>query len=81
VKLFDVGSAEELATLLLVHPQELAEVSFNRGKLYRSHRIRKVNGTLRTSPRAARSIKAVAAENKPTHSRKCRTPWGAFMVA
>jgi len=48
VKLFDVGSAEELAKLLLVHPQELAEVSFHRGKLYRSHRIRKANGTLRT---------------------------------
>jgi RNA-directed DNA polymerase len=47
VKLFDIGSTEELAKMLLVHPLELTEVSFNRGKLYRSHRIRKANGTLR----------------------------------
>jgi RNA-directed DNA polymerase len=47
VKLFDIGSKDELAKLLLVHPLELEEVSFNRGKLYRSHRIRKANGTLR----------------------------------
>ena len=47
MKLFDIGSAEELAKVLLVHPLELEEVSFNRGKLYRSHRIRKANGALR----------------------------------
>jgi RNA-directed DNA polymerase len=47
VRLFDISSKEELAKLLLIHPAELAGVSFNRGKYYRSLRVRKSNGTLR----------------------------------
>jgi len=47
VTLFGISTAEALAKLLLVHPLELEEVTFNRGKLYRSHRIRKENGKLR----------------------------------
>jgi RNA-directed DNA polymerase len=47
VKLFDIGSTEELARLLLVHPSELEQVVFSRGKLYRSQRIRKASGALR----------------------------------
>lgn len=47
MKLFDISGRDELAKLLLVHPLELESVNFNRGKLYRSHRIRKANGTPR----------------------------------
>lgn len=47
MKLFNISSKEELAKLLLVHPLEIVAVSFNRGTLYRSHRIRKANGTVR----------------------------------
>jgi RNA-directed DNA polymerase len=48
VRLFDIGSAEELAKLLLVHPIELREVSVGRSRFYRTHRIRKANGSFRT---------------------------------
>jgi RNA-directed DNA polymerase len=47
LKLFDIGSTEEVAKLLLVHALELEQVCFDRGKLYRSHRIRKANGSVR----------------------------------
>ena len=48
MKSFDIETLADLAKLLLVHPQELADVSFNRGKYYRVQRIPKTNGTFRT---------------------------------
>jgi RNA-directed DNA polymerase len=47
LRLFDISNKEELAKLLLIHPIELEGVCFNRGKLYRSSRTQKSNGTLR----------------------------------
>jgi RNA-directed DNA polymerase len=48
VSLFDIDSVAKLAGLLSVQPSELELASLNRGKLYRSYRIRKANGTFRT---------------------------------
>lgn len=47
MKRFEISTVDELARLLLVHPRELADVTFNRGKLYRSQKLRKPNGGFR----------------------------------
>ena len=57
MKLFDINSCQELAKLLLIHPQELDEVTFNRGKLYRSRRVRKANGKIRILHLPERKLK------------------------
>jgi len=47
VKRFEISTVDELARLLLIHPAELEMAIFNRGKLYRSHKVRKPSGKFR----------------------------------